>query len=102
MSADAAVAFLDRVERDDAFATELEKLKEDPTAVLARVRDAGFDVSQVEVREAFLARYSEELNPDQLAQIAAGLDVETIAAGSAAGVGGVLLVVAAAAAAIPA
>lgn len=96
MSSDSAVAFLDRVERDDTFATELESLKNDPAAVLARVQDAGFEVNHAEVREAFLARYGEQLGPDQLARISAGVDGETIGAGVGAGIGAAGLVAAAA------
>jgi predicted ribosomally synthesized peptide with nif11-like leader len=68
-----ADAFLDRVESDQEFANELDSLKDDPPAVLDKLRAEGFDVAPEEVREAFLDRYGAELTPEQLEQIAAGV-----------------------------
>jgi predicted ribosomally synthesized peptide with nif11-like leader len=86
MSQETAVAFLDRVESDEDFAKELASLREDPPAVLEKIRGAGFDVQPEEVREAFLERYGAELTPEQMEQIAAGVDPGTVVAGIA-GVG---------------
>ena len=74
MSQGQAVAFLERVEDDEAFAKELESLKDDPPAVIDKVHGAGFDASPEEIREAFLDRYGAELTPEQLDMIAAGSD----------------------------
>jgi predicted ribosomally synthesized peptide with nif11-like leader len=74
MSEQAAVAFLQRLEDDEDLATELSSLKEDPAAVIEKVRAAGFDVEPDEIREAFLDRYGAELTPEQLDRIAAGVD----------------------------
>jgi predicted ribosomally synthesized peptide with nif11-like leader len=85
MSMTDAVGFLDRVESDESFARELEALKENPNAVYEKVKAAGFDAQPEEIREAFLERYGSELTPEQLDQIAAGMDTEQYVA---LGVGG--------------
>jgi predicted ribosomally synthesized peptide with nif11-like leader len=72
MSRTAAKDFLSRVEADQAFAAELEALKDDPSAALARVHAAGFDFRPDEVRAEFIDRYGSELSPQQLDAIAAG------------------------------
>ena len=74
MSQGQAVAFLERVEDDEAFAKELESIKDDPPAVLDKVHAAGFDATPDEIKEAFLERYGAELSQEQLDQIAAGSD----------------------------
>jgi predicted ribosomally synthesized peptide with nif11-like leader len=96
MSQEQAVAFLDRVESDEAFARELESLRQDPAAALEKVHAAGFDATPDEVREAFLERYGAELTQEQLDQIAAGTDPAVIAGT----VVGVVVWVAAASAAV--
>ena len=99
MSEEGAVAFLERVEGDEGFATELGSLREDPGAVIERVRAAGFDATPEEIREAFLERYGAELTQEQLDQIAAGTDPTDVAGYAAAAVSGAILVGAFAAAA---
>jgi len=89
MSVDSAVAFVERVDSDEAFAAELETLKADPDAVRAKVAEAGFDATPDEIRQAVLDHYGAELTQEQLDAIAAGADPTTIAAGV---VGGTLLV----------
>jgi len=69
----AARCFIAHLEQDERFATELEGLKDRPQAVLARVQAEGFDVSPVEIRDAYLERYGAELGPEQLDAVAAGL-----------------------------
>ena len=81
MSHAAAEEFLEKVESDEEFAKELASLREDPDAVLERIRATGFDVEPEEVREAFLERYGVELTPEQMDQIAAGVDPGTVVAG---------------------
>lgn len=76
MTTAAAVAFLDSVEADETFATELARLEGDPAAVLARVHNGGFDVTHAEVRDAFLARYGNLLSPEQLEHVTAGVKNE--------------------------
>jgi len=94
MSATDAEAFLDRAETDDEFAAEFEPIKDDQAAVLAKVREAGYDVTQQDVLDAFMERYGAELTPEQLDQIAAGADAEVIAGAVVGGVVGVGAVVA--------
>jgi predicted ribosomally synthesized peptide with nif11-like leader len=89
MSMDSAVAFVDRVDSDDAFARELEALRDDPEAVRTKMAEAGFDATPDEVRQAVLDHYGAQLTQEQLDAIAAGADPTTIAAGV---VGGTLLV----------
>jgi predicted ribosomally synthesized peptide with nif11-like leader len=74
MSMTDAGAFLDRLESDKPFARELEAIKDNPTAVHEKVNAAGFDAQPEEIREAFIDRYGAELTPEQLDQIAGGLD----------------------------
>jgi predicted ribosomally synthesized peptide with nif11-like leader len=85
MSQADAVAFLERVESDESFAKQLESAKDNPDAVVEKVRSAGFDASPDEIREAFTDRYGIELTQEQLDQIAAGSDVDPAALGGAIG-----------------
>ena len=74
MSVEQAEAFMDRVESDEAFAAELESLKDDQAAVQAAVVAAGFDATPDEIRDAFADRFGDQLTEEQLATIAGGLD----------------------------
>jgi predicted ribosomally synthesized peptide with nif11-like leader len=85
MSETSAREFLSRVEGDEKFAGELEALKGDPDAVLARVRAAGFDAEPAEIRRAFIERYGAELSPEQLDAVAAGSDLTTAEAAALSG-----------------
>jgi predicted ribosomally synthesized peptide with nif11-like leader len=87
MSDTAAREFLSRVEADQAFAAELEALKDDPSAVLAKVHAAGFDFSPDEVRAELLVRYGDQLRPEQLDDIAAGADMTGAIVSSGIGIG---------------
>ena len=78
MSVEQAEAFMDRVESDEAFAAELESLKDDQAAVQAAVVAAGFDATPDEIRDAFADRFGSQLTEEQLAAIAGGLDDQTI------------------------
>jgi predicted ribosomally synthesized peptide with nif11-like leader len=81
MSEVAAREFVSRVEGDGTFARELEALKDDPQAVLARVHAEGFDADPVEIGIAFVERFGAELSLEQLDTVAAGLsDSDLIAA----------------------
>ena len=66
MSATDADAFLEK------FAAEVEAIKDDQEAVLAKARAAGYDVTRQEVVDALMERYGAELTPEQLDQITAG------------------------------
>ena len=77
MSHAEAVAFLDRVESDEEFANDLRSAKDEPATVHQKIEAAGFDASPDEIREVFLDRYGAELTPEQLDQVAAGLDQTT-------------------------
>ena len=79
MSQSDAVAFLERAETDEAFAADVEKAQGNQQAVLAKVKEAGYDVSEEEIYEAFTDRYGLELTPEQLDQVAAGTDPGLIA-----------------------
>src|SRR5262245_66047611 len=94
MSASAAAAFLDRLEEDEAFASELEAVKDQPDVVFAKVQAAGFDTTPDEILHAFGERYGVELTPEQLDQIAAGADAGLIAGATIGAVAGTALVVA--------
>jgi predicted ribosomally synthesized peptide with nif11-like leader len=74
MSVEQAEAFMDRVESDEAFAAELESLKDDQAAVQAVVVAAGFDATPEEIRDAFADRFGDQLTEEQLAAIAGGID----------------------------
>ena len=97
MSVEQAEAFMNRVESDEAFAAELDSLKDDQAAVQAAVVAAGFDATPEEIRDAFADRFGDELTEEQLAAIAGGLDDQQIV-GIVVGVVGALPAVAAAAA----
>jgi len=72
-----AVRFLDAVEADEAFAQQLEALRDTPDQALDAVRARGFDVDPDEVREVFVERYGADLTEEQLAAIAGGISTET-------------------------
>ena len=74
MSVEQAEAFMDRVESDEAFAAELESLKDDQAAVQAAIVAAGFDATPEEIRDAFADRFGDQLTEEQLAAIAGGID----------------------------
>ena len=74
MSVEQAEAFINRVESDEAFAAELESLKDDQAAVQAAVVAAGFDATPDEIRDAFVDRFGDQLTEEQLAAIAGGID----------------------------
>jgi predicted ribosomally synthesized peptide with nif11-like leader len=95
MSEAGARDFISRVEGDERFARELEALKEDPQAALARVQGEGFDAEPTEIRAAFLDRYGAELSPEQLDGIVAGTRAENEQLGVAIGAGGGVVAVAA-------
>jgi predicted ribosomally synthesized peptide with nif11-like leader len=94
MSAEAAEAFLDRVETDETMVNELMSLRGNPAAALATVRAAGFDVSPEELREAILERYGGALTVEQLDLVAAGADAELIAGATVGSVLGVAMLAA--------
>ena len=74
MSVEQAEAFMDRVESDEAFAAELESLKDDQAAVQAAIVAAGFDATPDEIRDAFVDRFGDQLTEEELAAIAGGVD----------------------------
>ena len=84
MTADATTALFERLETDEDFATSLADLRDDPAAVQAAIKDAGYDVTPEEVRTAFLDRFGSELSEEQLEAITGGL---SDAAGIGIGVG---------------
>jgi predicted ribosomally synthesized peptide with nif11-like leader len=75
MSSTAAVAFLERVEQDQAFAAELESVRADPARVLAKVHVGGYDATEDEISHAFIDRYGTELTQTELGAIAAGWEI---------------------------
>jgi predicted ribosomally synthesized peptide with nif11-like leader len=92
MSQADAVAFLERVESDEDFTKELESVKENPDAVVEKVRAAGFDATPDEIREAFADRYGVELAPEQLDRVAAGLSDAEIGMVVGGTVGGAVII----------
>jgi predicted ribosomally synthesized peptide with nif11-like leader len=73
MSAEAANAALDRMEADEGFAISVRDAGGQEGS-LALLRDAGFEVTPSEMRDAALDRYGDQLTPEQLDAIAAGQD----------------------------
>jgi predicted ribosomally synthesized peptide with nif11-like leader len=97
MTKAAAAAALDRIETDEAFATRL-KDGGNPEADLAILQGEGFDVTQQDMRDAVLDRYGEELTPEQLEALTAGLD--PVVEGAIVGASTTVVVTAAALAAV--
>jgi len=81
MSTESAQSLFDRLDQDEAFASELAERREDPDAVQAMIRDAGFDVTPEEMHAVFLERYGADLSEEQLEAIAGGVTGAEIAAG---------------------
>jgi predicted ribosomally synthesized peptide with nif11-like leader len=71
MSIEAAHAAIERIESDEAFATSLREAG-GAEAGLSILRDAGFDVTQSEMRDAALDRFGDQLTVEQLEAVAAG------------------------------
>src|SRR5690348_6921228 len=94
MSLTDAQAFIERAETDEVFAKDIESIGMNPDAVIAKLHEAGYDVTSDELREAFLDRYGAELTPEQLDLVAAGSDAELIGGAVVGGVLGTALVVA--------
>ena len=99
MSVEQAEAFMNRVESDEAFAAELESLKDDQAAVQAAIVAAGFDATPEEIRYAFVDRFGDHLTEEQLAAIAGGADNGTIMTGVFLGITGLAAISVGAAAA---
>ena len=99
MSVEQAEAFMNRVESDEAFAAELESLKDDQAAVQAAVVAAGFDATPDEIRDVFVDRFGDQLTEEELAAIAGGVDEGTIMTGVLGGIAGLSLISVGAAAA---
>ena len=89
-----AEAFMERAEKDEAFASEIEALGTHPDAVVAKLNEAGYDVTPDDIQEALVERYGVELTPEQLDQIAAGADAEMIAGATIGAVAGTAMVAA--------
>ncbi len=97
MSAEAAEAAIDRLEIDSDFAERL-KSSGGTDAAIALLGAEGFDVTPQEMRDAVLDRFGDQLTPEQLDQVAAGVDAGVVAAGI--GIGAILIVGAAMVAAV--
>jgi predicted ribosomally synthesized peptide with nif11-like leader len=79
VSASDAAAFLQRAESDEYFAKQLALVRADPDAVLERIHAAGFDATSDEISDAVAERYGTQLSPEQLQQLAGGVDDGTLA-----------------------
>jgi predicted ribosomally synthesized peptide with nif11-like leader len=73
MSASQADAFIQRLSTDEAFAAQIDAVKNSPEQVQAIVAGAGFDATPEEIREAWLASLGEYLTEEQLAEISGGV-----------------------------
>ena len=100
MSVEQAEAFMNRVESDEAFAAELESLKDDQAAVQAAVVAAGFDATPDEIRDAFADRFGDQLTEEQLAAIAGGKELNPDIIAGIVMVGGTLVICVAAVASV--
>jgi len=95
MTSTSAEAALDRMEADEDFARRVRDAG-GPEASIALLSGEGFDVTPAEMRDAVLDRYAETLTPDQLDQLAGGLNKQE-QAGLAIGAGAGLALIAVAA-----
>ncbi len=77
MTTAAAQAAINRMESDEAFA---ERLKDagSPDMALGILHAEGFEVTQQDMRDAALDRFSDKLSPEQLEQVAGGLDLREV------------------------
>ena len=100
MSVEQAEAFMNRVESDEAFAAELESLKDDQAAVQAAVVAAGFDATPDEIRDVFVDRFGNQLTEEQLAAIAGGKELNPDIIAGIVMVGGTLVICVAAVASV--
>ncbi len=73
MTTEAANAFIDYLDTDPALVGRINAVREHASAVLAIVRNAGFDVSADEVRDAFGERFGDQLGEADLELLAGGL-----------------------------
>ena len=88
MSDQEATRFIDDLQTDVEFLTEMSKLKGNPDAAFNAVISRGYDVTKEEITEAYLEFASSNLSDNELNAVAAGLsDAATIgiAVGGAAG-----------------
>ena len=85
MSTDDAGAFLERLEEDEEFARRMQEVSGNPEATHQRAAEEGFLFTPDEMLEVLGDRYGIELTPEQLEQIAAGDDIQTIVAGAVGG-----------------
>lgn len=76
MTAEAADAFIDCLDTDPGLVGRINAVRELPSAVLAIVRNAGFDVTAEEVRDAFAERFGGYLGDAELALLAGGLSTD--------------------------
>ena len=74
MTSIGADVVLDRMESDEAFAQRV-KDAGGPEASLAILKDEGFEVTALEMRDAVIDRYGDQLPKEQLDALAAGRGV---------------------------
>jgi predicted ribosomally synthesized peptide with nif11-like leader len=79
-----ADAFLDHIAEDEALQEEFRSATTEDQILMLLTREQ-VTCTPAEIRDAFLERFGSELNEDQLAAIAGGMDAATI--GAAAGLG---------------
>ncbi len=72
MSIEAANAVLDRLDTDEAFAERLIQ-SGGPEQAVPLLAAEGFDVTPQEMRDALLDHFGDQLTPEQLDQVAAGM-----------------------------
>ena len=101
MSIESANAAIDRMEADEAFATQV-KDAGSPESSLSVLAAEGFEVTPQEMRDAMIDRYGDQLSQEQLDTLVGGElgpgDTAILVAGSITGAG--LIGLGAAAAAI--
>jgi len=92
----AADAALDRMEADPAFGERIKVAGEAgrPDDSLAILRDQGFDVTTMDMRDALIDRYGDALSAEQLDALAGGIDNVAAAfiavGGTIVGIGGAI------------
>jgi predicted ribosomally synthesized peptide with nif11-like leader len=96
MTTTAANAALDRIEADQAFATRVKDSGGHEQA-LSILHSEGFDVSQQDMRDAFIDRFGDQLTKEQLDAVAGGIDRDVLLVAAGSGLGAAAVVLAAAA-----
>lgn len=73
MSASEATRFMDDLQNDPEFTKEMFELRQDSKAVLAKLKEKGYDVTKEEIGDAYLEFASQNMTVEQMLEVSAGL-----------------------------